>query len=185
MPGEEEYAAGGFAAVDGAPMGGSVSESLGRLWNNISGTTANNKMAIAEAEKARQFSSAEAAANRSWQEYMSNTAYQRAVADMKSAGINPMMAANQGGAFTPSGAVGSPSAARATASGNGGIAGVIGRIAAIAVSRGLAAKFMSSAAKAGSVSDVVRNVSDDVVSASRASRISPEMRKIINYPLWD
>lgn len=42
----------------------------------------------------------------SWEERISNTSYQRAVADMKKAGINPVMAINQGGASTPS----SPSA---------------------------------------------------------------------------
>lgn len=71
----------------------------------------NRSFQSAEAALAREFSKEEALALRKWQEKMSNTSYQRAVQDMKLAGINPILAYAQGGASTPGGGMGQSSSA--------------------------------------------------------------------------
>lgn len=64
----------------------------------------------AEAEKNRAFQASEAEKTRQWQENLANTSYQRAVEDLKKAGLNPILA-YMNGATTPNGATASGSQA--------------------------------------------------------------------------
>lgn len=68
---------------------------------------------MAEAARNRQFQADQVQQQMGYQSQQSNTAYQRSVADMTKAGINPMVAATNGGASTPSGSAASGSQGKA------------------------------------------------------------------------
>lgn len=90
-----------------------------QLNRDFQGASAGQAMDFSRNEQAtnRQFQAEQVMANRQWQTQMSNSAYQRSMADMKAAGLNPILAAGAGGASTPSGGAASGGAASGTSAG--------------------------------------------------------------------
>lgn len=106
--------------VSNIPNADVVSSQVSGAINQIAGISAENTAKSAEFAReqrnwqeqqnklAMEFNAAEAAKNRDWQALQSNTAHQRQIADLKAAGLNPVLSAMGGqGAATGSGATAS------------------------------------------------------------------------------
>jgi ribosomal protein L21E len=85
-------------------MFGKIGKSLGIGGGDVFGALTGAVGGLYRNKEARKASARQMA----FQERMSNTAYQRTMADMRAAGLNPILAAKVGGASTPTGATYNP-----------------------------------------------------------------------------
>lgn len=98
----------GIGAVSNL-AGGMISSAGAADRNNMSWQQMQMQQQFAREQSA--WSAEQAQKQMDFQERMSNTQYQRGMADMRSAGLNPILAYSQGGASSPSGAIASAQSA--------------------------------------------------------------------------
>ena len=91
----------------GAPSGSTVGSANGYDWGGVAGGIGGIAGGLLNFQASKNTNEANreiAQAQMAFQEKMSSTSYQRAVNDMRAAGLNPALAYSQGGASTPGGA---------------------------------------------------------------------------------
>lgn len=123
---------GGTVRGNGA---GGVGEGLGNWMSNTFTGDIDYARQLETLGYENAFNAEQAQINRDFQERMANTAYQRAVRDMRAAGLNPYLAYSQGGATVPSGAAAASGAGVSMRSGQqftqllGHVVGLLGTVA--------------------------------------------------------
>lgn len=105
IPAAIGYAVGGPAGAAKGGSSGIFSSLTGGDVLSAGASLAGDAVSAYGASQQNKAAAREADTNRSFQERLSNSSYQRAMADMKAAGLNPILAYKQGGASVPSGSV--------------------------------------------------------------------------------
>lgn len=134
----ERYSSGGYAGSAGGSnlkpgtsvRGASVGAGVGNYALLQQQRDYNNDWNSAQVASLNAFNAAEAQKNRDWQKMMSDTAHQREIADLKAAGLNPVLSAFGSGAAVGTGAQASGSKAQADDTLSNGMISLMGAMIA-------------------------------------------------------